>query len=92
MTLLDRLAAGLEANATEIEARLLAIVRDGADSDALRAISDWINRVHGRPTERLEQVGLEPGLMERLRERSETIASERIAELQFEETKLRAVK
>jgi hypothetical protein len=59
MTLQDRLAAALERNADKIEARLLAIIDNGNDADALRAIQEWTNRVYGRPTDRVEQVTAE---------------------------------
>lgn len=32
------------------------MIRSGSDGDKLRAIESVINRVHGKPTERVEQV------------------------------------
>ena len=56
MNLRDRLAQGLERNAELIERRLTAIIENGSDADALRAVQEWTNRVYGRPTERIENV------------------------------------
>ena len=44
----------LEQHANELADRLMDIVREGSDADALRAIEAMSNRVLGRPTEHVE--------------------------------------
>jgi hypothetical protein len=82
MTLQDRLAAALERNAEKIEARLLAIIDNGNDADALRAIHEWTNRVYGRPTERVEQVTAESETERELREMSREERTAALIELE----------
>jgi hypothetical protein len=63
----DRASAGVPHGA-ELAARLLDIVRNGSDADALRAIEALNSRVLGRPTERVEVDAAErPRTMDELR-------------------------
>ncbi len=50
----DKLARKLEAESDVVLARLFQIISSGTDSDARATIMDVLNRVYGKPTERLE--------------------------------------
>ncbi len=50
----DKLARKLEAESDVVLARLFQIIESGTDSDARATIMDVLNRVYGKPTERLE--------------------------------------
>lgn len=50
------MAARLEEEAEAIVGRLLAIVRDGTDADALRAAETLMSRVYGRPVQPTEDL------------------------------------
>lgn len=50
------MAEALEEHAEEVVGRLLAIVRDGSDADALRAADTLMSRVYGRPVQPTEDV------------------------------------
>lgn len=69
-TLKDMLAERLEEQADAIATRLTAIIANGDDSDALRAIENWMSRVYGRPTERVEATVVEPESVAELRRMS----------------------
>jgi hypothetical protein len=68
--LMDLLNDRLEAKADRIAERLEKLIDDGSDADFLKAMSEWMNRTHGRPKETVAVEHEESPVERRLRQMS----------------------